>query len=106
MKIRSGFIKAGLGLSRGGSQGFVILPSTLLANMDDETSTGRFSFKSTCLAFLLLLLAFSASAQHASVETVQFHSDLINETLPYNVILPRGFRWRPLNGFPVLLLFL
>jgi putative tributyrin esterase len=40
----------------------------------------------------------------ASVETVQFQSKLINATLPYNVILPPGYRTSATTRYPVLYL--
>src|SRR5437660_12850816 len=40
----------------------------------------------------------------ASVETIQFHSQLVNATLPYNVILPPGYRASTVARYPVLYL--
>jgi S-formylglutathione hydrolase FrmB len=42
-------------------------------------------------------------AQRASVETIQFQSKLVNTTLPYNVILPPGYR-AATTRYPVLYL--
>ncbi len=56
----------------------------------------------------LLAMSFAASvtvcAQRASVETVQLQSKLINATLPYNVILPAGYRASTTSRYPVLYL--
>ena len=46
----------------------------------------------------------AANAQRASVETIQFQSKLINATLPYNVILPPGYRASATTRYPVLYL--
>ena len=57
------------------------------------------------LLFLTLLTCvLTSNAQTASVETVQFHSTLINTTLPYNVILPRDYRTSRTTRYPVLYL--
>ncbi len=40
----------------------------------------------------------------SSVETVQFRSQLVNATLPYNVILPPGYRDSRTTRYPVLYL--
>lgn len=59
---------------------------------------------------LFALFAFLAianvgtQAQRASVETIQFQSKLINATLPYNVILPPGYRASSTTRYPVLYL--
>jgi len=49
-------------------------------------------------------MAAAAPAQTASIQTIQFHSNLINATLPYNVILPPGYRASPVTRYPVLYL--
>jgi putative tributyrin esterase len=54
--------------------------------------------------FTLLLLVLPSQAQTASVETVQFHSNLINATLHYNVILPPEYRQSKTTRYPVLYL--
>ena len=46
----------------------------------------------------------AANAQRASVETVHFQSKLINAALPYNVILPPGYRASATTRYPVLYL--
>ncbi len=58
------------------------------------------------LCTLLTLLAFvlTCQAQNGSVETVQFHSNLINATLPYNVVLPANYRSSKTTRYPVLYL--
>ena len=64
----------------------------------------------TKLFNLIVLLAVIASAvvaanaKPASVETVQFQSKLVNTTLPYNVILPPGYRASATTRYPVLYL--
>ena len=52
----------------------------------------------------LFIFAINAQAQTGSVETVQFHSTLVNATLPYNVILPRDYRASKTSRYPVLYL--
>jgi S-formylglutathione hydrolase FrmB len=52
----------------------------------------------------LLLLTTNVPAQTASVETVQLHSQLVNTTLPYNVILPPDYRASRATRYPVLYL--
>src|SRR5436190_6948614 len=44
------------------------------------------------------------AARTASVETIQFHSALVNKTLPYNVILPPDYRTSSVTRYPVLYL--
>jgi S-formylglutathione hydrolase FrmB len=56
------------------------------------------------LFLALLTSVLTSNAQTASVETVQFHSTLINATLPYNVILPRDYRASRTTRYPVLYL--
>jgi len=56
---------------------------------------------------LLAIMAFATLniyAQRASVETIQFQSKLINANLPYNVILPPGYRASTTTRYPVLYL--
>jgi putative tributyrin esterase len=55
----------------------------------------------TCLLFLL---PFAATAQNASVQTVQFESKLVNATLAYNVVLPPDYRASSATRYPVLYL--
>ena len=55
---------------------------------------------SVCLDTCLL----RQSASVATVETVQFQSKLVNATLPYNVILPPGYRASSTTRYPVLYL--
>ena len=56
------------------------------------------------LLFAFLILVHSAGAQVASVETVQFRSNLINAALPYHVILPPDYRRSKATRYPVLYL--
>ena len=63
----------------------------------------------SALLLLLAVLSYplataSASVPSASVETVQLHSQLINATLPYNVILPPDYRASSATRYPVLYL--
>ena len=51
-----------------------------------------------------LLLVFTATAQNASVQTVQLQSKLVNTTLAYNVILPLDYRTSTTTRYPVLYL--
>src|SRR5947209_2627901 len=53
---------------------------------------------------VLFLFALTVQAQKSSVETVQFQSKLVNATLPYNVILPPGYRTSTTTRYPVLYL--
>jgi S-formylglutathione hydrolase FrmB len=53
---------------------------------------------------LLATITFTAHAQQSSVETVHLQSKLINATLPYNVILPPGYRASKTTRYPVLYL--
>lgn len=59
-----------------------------------------------CITFIvtLCLLAANGHAQKTSVETVQFQSKLVNATLPYNVVLPSGYRESLTTRYPVLYL--
>lgn len=60
--------------------------------------------KSCLLLIATLALATAASAQSTAVETVQFHSTLINATLPYKVVLPPDYRASKATRYPVLYL--
>jgi putative tributyrin esterase len=60
--------------------------------------------ESITLLAIFLLLTLTVHAQTASLETVQFHSQLVNTTLPYNVILPPGYRASRTTRYPVLYL--
>jgi putative tributyrin esterase len=60
--------------------------------------------KSCLLLVAVLTLSATINAQTASVETVRFHSNLINATLPYNVILPPDYRQSKTTRYPVLYL--
>ena len=55
-------------------------------------------------AMIILLSPLMSPAQRPSVETVQFQSQLVNTKLPYNVILPPGYRASNTTRFPVLYL--
>jgi len=55
-------------------------------------------------AIALLVLPLTAMAQRSPVETIQFHSNLANATLPYNVILPPDYRASLGTRYPVLYL--
>jgi S-formylglutathione hydrolase FrmB len=56
------------------------------------------------LLTITIVATLSVYAQRASVETVQFQSKLVNTTLPYNVILPPGYRASATTRYPVLYL--
>jgi putative tributyrin esterase len=68
----------------------------------------KFEFRtlaaSLSLLSILLLVSLTLQAQEASVETVQFRSQLVNATLPYNVILPSDYRSSRSTRYPVLYL--
>jgi S-formylglutathione hydrolase FrmB len=58
-----------------------------------------------CALFAITAIAtLNVTAQRASVQTIQFQSKLINATLPYNVILPPGYRAAATTRYPVLYL--
>lgn len=61
-------------------------------------------FRVGALLAIITLTASTVAAQRASVETVQFQSKLVNTTLPYNVILPPGYRASATTRYPVLYL--
>jgi len=56
--------------------------------------------------WLLATLVFTAPAlaQTGSIETVQFHSNLINATLPYTIVLPPDYLRSKTTRYPVLYL--
>src|ERR1041385_694893 len=80
------------------------------SNAEDVKVDRHSGMRSKKLFKLLVLLAVIAgavaasNAQRASIETVQFQSKLINATLPYNVILPPGYRASVTTRYPVLYL--
>ncbi|MDX6383568.1 MAG: putative tributyrin esterase [Blastocatellia bacterium] len=53
---------------------------------------------------VLVLCTFSTQARQASVQTIQFQSQLVGATLPYNVVLPPGYRASTTSRYPVLYL--
>lgn len=55
------------------------------------------------VAVVTLFLSLSISA-NTRVETVRFHSKLLNTTLPYNVILPTDYGTARVRRYPVLYL--
>ena len=57
-----------------------------------------------CLYPLATASGSVPSGSVSSVETVQFHSQLVNATLPYNVILPPDYRASSVTRYPVLYL--
>jgi S-formylglutathione hydrolase FrmB len=85
-----------------------------MSNQADQTSfetKRRIVWLVTLLTFALALFenplavaSGSAPAPALSVETVQFRSQLVNATLPYNVILPPGYRTASTTRYPVLYL--
>jgi S-formylglutathione hydrolase FrmB len=60
--------------------------------------------RAAALFAIAAVVAANARAQYGSVETIQFHSTLINATLPYNVVLPRDYRSAKTSRYPVLYL--
>src|SRR5207244_2363229 len=46
----------------------------------------------------------SGSVTRSRIETIQFRSELVNKVLPYNVILPPGYRAARTSRYPVLYL--
>jgi putative tributyrin esterase len=56
------------------------------------------------VTFAVLIAPLISYGQRPSVETVQFRSQLVNATLPYNVILPPGYRESRTTRYPVLYL--
>ena len=52
----------------------------------------------------LVVLTPDIEAQRASVETIQFRSELTQKVLPYNVILPADYRTSRATRYPVLYL--
>src|SRR5436190_17007900 len=73
----------------------------------------RFSRKRNLIALFVFIFLFtrvyplaiaSGSVPAASVETIQLQSKLVNATLPYNVILPPGYRTSKTTRYPVLYL--
>jgi S-formylglutathione hydrolase FrmB len=56
------------------------------------------------IVFTALLFVLPSQAQTGPIETVEFHSKLINSTLAYNVILPSDYRQSRTTRYPVLYL--
>jgi len=86
-------------------------PKTLIHEVTRRRTKKTGSFRVSSWIALLgfaTLLIFPARlisyAQRQSVETVQFHSQLVNTTVPYNVILPPGYRASSTTRYPVLYL--
>jgi S-formylglutathione hydrolase FrmB len=65
---------------------------------------GRNFFKLLLPVAVIAVAVAAADAQRASIETVQLQSKLINATLPYDVILPPGYRASTTTRYPVLYL--
>src|ERR1700737_2744574 len=80
--------------------------SLALRPSPEPSPKGRGSKIAITLSALVIfvLLTFTAHAQRASVQTVQFQSQLVNATLPYNVILPPDYRVATTTRYPVLYL--
>jgi putative tributyrin esterase len=84
-----------------------------LAVMSNQTHRTSVKLKRLVVS-LIVLLAFglgpsryplaTASGPLPSVETVQLQSKLVNTTLPYNVMLPPGYRASRTTRYPVLYL--
>src|SRR5215471_12730833 len=60
--------------------------------------------RSVLCLFAALVFTVPALAQTGSIETVQYHSNLINATLPYTVVLPPDYRRSKTTRYPVLYL--
>ena len=82
-------------------------------HMGSQTHHFSVELKRLVISFAVLLTCVSgwferplasAPRRGSSVETVQFQSKLINATLPYNVILPPGYRASGTTRYPVLYL--
>jgi len=56
------------------------------------------------LAAILTIVFSTSSSARSRVDTVQFHSELINATLPYNVLLPADYDSSRVSRYPVLYL--
>src|SRR5262245_54222546 len=62
-------------------------------------------FTITALFFISFVVMTSpVTAQTGPVQTIQFHSKLIDAPLPYNVILPPDYRQSRTTRYPVLYL--
>jgi S-formylglutathione hydrolase FrmB len=83
--------------------------------MSNQTYQAFFGLRSISLAALLVcgfvlfecppaIASTSVPAPASRVETIQFQSKLVNTTLPYNVILPPGYRASSTTRYPVLYL--
>jgi putative tributyrin esterase len=74
--------------------------------MKQQSIRSRFGNRGESITLLavFLLLTLTVHAQTASLETVQFHSQFVSATLPYNVILPPGYRASRTTRYPVLYL--
>src|SRR5438552_1599652 len=83
------------------------------ANMNNQTHHTSFEMK-RWIIWSAVLLTFglgmsryplsTASGTVPSVETIRFQSKLVNTTLPYNVVLPSGYRTSNTTRYPVLYL--
>ena len=60
--------------------------------------------ESIALLVVVLLFTLTVHAQTTSLESVQFRSQFVSATLPYNVILPPGYRAARTTRYPVLYL--
>src|SRR3954447_4872765 len=56
------------------------------------------------LILLTLALCCASSVGKSRIETIQFHSTLVNKTLPYSVVLPAEYDTSPVARYPVLYL--
>src|SRR5436853_2232863 len=66
--------------------------------------SGKLTCLILCATFSYPLATASGSVPSTSIETIQFQSKLVNTTLPYNVILPPGYRASATTRYPVLYL--
>jgi len=68
------------------------------------TLSYRLARRFVVAAIAILISPLISYGQAPTVETVQFRSQLVNAVLPYNVILPSGYRSSRTTRYPVLYL--
>ncbi len=80
--------------------------SRKVAKPQSKSPSMKFNIPARYLAVVAIvaILNLNAHGQRSSIQTIQFQSHLINATLPYNVILPPGYRAKATTRYPVLYL--
>src|SRR6266571_2652071 len=80
--------------------------SRKVAKPQSKSPSMKFNIPARYLAVVAIvaILNLNAHGQRSSIQTIQFQSHLINATLPYNVILPPGYRATATTRYPVLYL--